>query len=322
LQGEAADDPPLVVANPELLWISEEEQTGDEGCLSFPGIFVPVKRGQRARVRAQDVDGKSFEIEGEGLFARALQHENDHLTGRLLIDMVGRSSARSSSARCAKKTREKTRPKQPSFGSRFHRQAMPTLVLSRITFEGRHGATEHERRSLRTFEVDVEIDTALEQARKSDDLDDTIDYRTVAELIVELGTSETHHLLESLAGRLLDRAGREISFGYLPHRVAQAQSARLSRPSCLRGRAHEPQLKKAHGGQRRAQGDQSPSLPPTLPRMFFTLERACLSSSMRFLARRERRRFCRRMRSMSCTRWLSAPSFAVSILSASSLRAK
>jgi peptide deformylase len=87
--GRTADDPPLVLANPELLSISEEEQTGDEGCLSFPGIFVPVKRGQRARVRAQDVDSKSFEVEGEALFARALQHENDHLTGRLLVDMVG-----------------------------------------------------------------------------------------------------------------------------------------------------------------------------------------------------------------------------------------
>jgi peptide deformylase len=87
--GGEADDPPLVLANPELVSISKEEQAGDEGCLSFPGIFVPVMRGQRARVRAQDVDGKTFEIEGEGLFARALQHENDHLTGRLLIDMVG-----------------------------------------------------------------------------------------------------------------------------------------------------------------------------------------------------------------------------------------
>jgi peptide deformylase len=87
--GRTADDPPVVLANPELVSISEEEQTGDEGCLSFPGIFVPVKRGQRARVRAQDQDGKTFEVEGEALFARALQHENDHLTGRLLIDMVG-----------------------------------------------------------------------------------------------------------------------------------------------------------------------------------------------------------------------------------------
>jgi peptide deformylase len=87
--GRGAEDPPLVLVNPELLSISEEQQMGDEGCLSFPGIFVPVKRGQRARARAQDVDGKTYEVEGEGLFARALQHEMDHLTGRLLIDMVG-----------------------------------------------------------------------------------------------------------------------------------------------------------------------------------------------------------------------------------------
>ena len=50
---------------------------------------MPVKRGMRARVRALDFDGKPFEIEGEELFARALQHESDHLIGRLLIDMVG-----------------------------------------------------------------------------------------------------------------------------------------------------------------------------------------------------------------------------------------
>lgn len=87
--GRSADDPPVVFANPELLEISEEEQTGDEGCLSFPGIFVPVKRGMRAKVRAQDLEGKTFEMEGQALLARALQHETDHLTGRLLIDMVG-----------------------------------------------------------------------------------------------------------------------------------------------------------------------------------------------------------------------------------------
>ncbi len=87
--GHGPEEPPVVLANPVLVEISEEEQTGDEGCLSFPGIFVPVKRGMRAKVRAQDVHGKTFEIEGQGLLARALQHETDHLTGRLLIDMVG-----------------------------------------------------------------------------------------------------------------------------------------------------------------------------------------------------------------------------------------
>jgi peptide deformylase len=87
--GRPETDPVVVFANPELIEISEEAQTGDEGCLSFPGIFVPVKRGLRARVRARDVDGHEFELEGSELFARALQHENDHLIGRLLIDMVG-----------------------------------------------------------------------------------------------------------------------------------------------------------------------------------------------------------------------------------------
>jgi peptide deformylase len=87
--GQSPHDPVQVFINPELVWISEEAQTGDEGCLSFPGIFVPVKRGMRARVRALGLDGKPFEIEGAGLFSRALQHETDHLIGRLLIDLCG-----------------------------------------------------------------------------------------------------------------------------------------------------------------------------------------------------------------------------------------
>jgi peptide deformylase len=87
--GLAQNEPVVVFCNPEILEISEEAQTGDEGCLSFPGVFVPVKRGMRARVRAQDINGKVFEVEGVELYARALQHESDHLIGRLLIDMVG-----------------------------------------------------------------------------------------------------------------------------------------------------------------------------------------------------------------------------------------
>jgi peptide deformylase len=87
--GGSEQDPPRVFINPKIIEISEEAQTGDEGCLSFPGIFVPVKRGMRARVSATDLDGNSFEVEGEALFARALQHETDHLNGRLLIDQVG-----------------------------------------------------------------------------------------------------------------------------------------------------------------------------------------------------------------------------------------
>jgi peptide deformylase len=87
--GGPEDSPPKVFINPEILAISDESQTGDEGCLSFPDVFVPVKRGMRARVRARDLDGNVFEDEGEALYARALQHETDHLNGRLLIDQVG-----------------------------------------------------------------------------------------------------------------------------------------------------------------------------------------------------------------------------------------
>jgi peptide deformylase len=87
--GGAEGSPPKVFINPEIVELSNESQTGDEGCLSFPGIYVPVKRGLRARVKAVDVDGQPFEVEGAELFARALQHETDHLNGRLLIDQVG-----------------------------------------------------------------------------------------------------------------------------------------------------------------------------------------------------------------------------------------
>jgi dihydroneopterin aldolase len=104
---------------------------------------------------------------------------------------------------------------------------MPTLVLARIAFEGRHGATESERRTLRTFEVDVEIDTPLDKARASDNLSDTIDYRAVAEIIVTLGTSETHHLLESLAGRMLDELG--ATFPWATFRI---ELRKLNPPAC------------------------------------------------------------------------------------------
>jgi peptide deformylase len=87
--GGAEGSPAKVFINPEILELSDEAQTGDEGCLSFPNIFVPVKRGMRARVRAMDLEGQTFEAEGEGLYARALQHETDHLNGKLLIDQVG-----------------------------------------------------------------------------------------------------------------------------------------------------------------------------------------------------------------------------------------
>jgi peptide deformylase len=87
--GGREEDPPIAFINPEIVWLSEETITSDEGCLSFPSIFVPIKRSLKARVRAMNLDGQMFEIDGEGLCARAMQHEGDHLNGKLLVDFVG-----------------------------------------------------------------------------------------------------------------------------------------------------------------------------------------------------------------------------------------
>ncbi|MDT5293818.1 MAG: peptide deformylase [Acidobacteriota bacterium] len=80
-------DPEARVAliNPVVLNV-EGDQTGEEGCLSFPGIFFPVKRSLRAVVRAQDVNGEEFELDGLELRARCMLHETDHCDGIVFID--------------------------------------------------------------------------------------------------------------------------------------------------------------------------------------------------------------------------------------------
>ncbi|MSP16251.1 MAG: peptide deformylase [Myxococcales bacterium] len=87
--GGAIGSPPKVFMNPEILWLSDESDTAEEGCLSFPDIFVQLKRPTRCRVRAMGLDGELFETEGNLLLARAMQHEGDHLNGKLMIDFVG-----------------------------------------------------------------------------------------------------------------------------------------------------------------------------------------------------------------------------------------
>lgn len=76
--------------NPEVLETSEEEQEGDEGCLSFPGLFYPTKRPLEARIRAYDVTGEEHEVTGVGTLARVFLHEIDHLNGILFIDHLAR----------------------------------------------------------------------------------------------------------------------------------------------------------------------------------------------------------------------------------------
>lgn len=79
---------PTAFLDPEPVGLSVDEITMDEGCLSFPSVSVPIRRPARARLRATGLDGASFEVEGGGLLGRALQHELDHLVGRLMVDVV------------------------------------------------------------------------------------------------------------------------------------------------------------------------------------------------------------------------------------------
>lgn len=81
--------PPLVFINPELVETGKGLAIAEEGCLSFPGVFVEIKRPRWAKIRATATTGEVVEVDGEGLLGRALQHEFDHLTGRLMIDLVG-----------------------------------------------------------------------------------------------------------------------------------------------------------------------------------------------------------------------------------------
>jgi peptide deformylase len=80
---------PVTVINP-VISAKEGSMTGEEGCLSFPGIFVPVERAFRIEVKGIDMDGKELVLEGEGLFARLIQHEMDHLEGVLLSERMTR----------------------------------------------------------------------------------------------------------------------------------------------------------------------------------------------------------------------------------------
>jgi peptide deformylase len=79
---------PLVLINPEIVWASEEKQVGDEGCLSVPGIYDGVERSRQVRVRALDGEGQAREISAEGILAVCIQHEMDHLMGKVFVEYL------------------------------------------------------------------------------------------------------------------------------------------------------------------------------------------------------------------------------------------
>ena len=83
-----ARDQPQVLINPELTWRSDDMIRGDEGCLSVPLVYEPVERHARVTVRALDRDGQAFEFEAEGQAAVCVQHEMDHLVGKVFVEYL------------------------------------------------------------------------------------------------------------------------------------------------------------------------------------------------------------------------------------------
>lgn len=105
---------------------------------------------------------------------------------------------------------------------------MLTIVLNRLEFEGRHGATAVERRATRKFQIDLELDVDVRAAEESDRLADTIDYSRVAEVVVGVGTGEPHRLLESLARRMVTA----LRARFPEVRRVRLELRKLNPPSC------------------------------------------------------------------------------------------
>jgi len=100
------DEQQLVLFNPEIVERDVKTIKGEEGCLSIPEIYGDVERSARVIVRAMDIDGKSVEVEGHELLSRCLQHEIDHLHGKLFIDYLSALKRRAAISKWSKE-REK-----------------------------------------------------------------------------------------------------------------------------------------------------------------------------------------------------------------------
>ena len=99
-------DGPLVLINPELVAQSEEMVLGDEGCLSVPQVFDKVPRHARVTVRALDREGQERRLEADGLLAVCIQHEMDHLMGKVFVEYLSPLKRNRIRTRMLKKTRE------------------------------------------------------------------------------------------------------------------------------------------------------------------------------------------------------------------------
>ena len=99
-------DEPLVLINPELVSTSEEMMVGEEGCLSVPTVYDAVPRHAKVTVRALGRDGKPYEFDAEGLTAVCLQHEMDHLLGKVFVEYLSPLKRERIKTKMLKKTRD------------------------------------------------------------------------------------------------------------------------------------------------------------------------------------------------------------------------
>lgn len=101
-----------VFINPEITWTSEDRQVYDEGCLSVPGVYDGVERPARVKVRALDLEGQSFETEADGLLAVCIQHEMDHLKGKVFVEYLSPLKRNRIKTKLLKEERELEREKK------------------------------------------------------------------------------------------------------------------------------------------------------------------------------------------------------------------
>ena len=99
-------DQPMVLINPEILWASDEMHVGEEGCLSVPTIYDEVRRHARVKVRALGRDGEPYEFDAEGLTSVCVQHEMDHLRGKVFVEYLSLLKRERIKTKMVKKTRE------------------------------------------------------------------------------------------------------------------------------------------------------------------------------------------------------------------------
>jgi peptide deformylase len=102
-------DQPLVLINPEIVWASDELAVAEEGCLSVPQVYDKIERHARVKVRALDREGQPFEIDAEGLSAVCVQHEMDHLRGKVFVEYLSGLKRDRIRTKMLKRTRDEQR---------------------------------------------------------------------------------------------------------------------------------------------------------------------------------------------------------------------